>query len=313
MKRTFIILSLILICAISTYAQILKVTADGKVNINNVQENWGNYTFLLGGYNNLFTSDDGTHYMRFQIGTSNPRISGTGDCVVFYDGRTSVYNDIQIRNLYQYSDKRAKTNILPLSNALNIISGLKPITFNWINGNIRKSSDGIALKEIGFLAQDVEAILPEAVTQNEEGDKLVNYSAVIPLLTEAVKELTTKIEKLEQENDSLKSTSATSSKVKAAGFSVDNSGGSNNGTLYQNNPNPFSKSTQIKYFLPSTVSSASLCIYDLQGKQLKQLNILERGSSSKTISASEFLPGIYLYALIADGTEIDVKRMILTE
>jgi hypothetical protein len=39
----------------------------------------------------------------------------------------------------------------------------------------------------------------------------------------------------------------------------------------------------------------------------------QRGENSQLISGSEFEPGIYLYALIADGQEVDVKRMILTE
>jgi len=53
--------------------------------------------------------------------------------------------------------------------------------------------------------------------------------------------------------------------------------------------------------------------YDQQGKQLKQITISERGEGNQTILGSQFTPGIYLYALLADGKEIDVKRMILTE
>lgn len=315
MKRTIVILSLIFVWSIYSYSQTLKVTTDGKVNINNVQMNdpFG-YTLLVRGYNNIFTTDNGIHFLRFQVGTSNPRISGTGNCVVFYDGVTSTYNDVQVRNLYQNSDKKAKTNILPISNGLEKIIGLKPVTFNWINGDVRKSISGSSLSEIGFIAQDVEEILPEAVIEDEEGHKLVNYSAVIPLLTDAVKELSNKIETIEKENESLRNALVGSSKSKVTGLTIDDDTDvTSTGTLYQNNPNPFSKSTQIKYFLPNTVNVASLCIYDMQGKQLKQLNISERGNGSKIISASEFSAGIYLYALIADGKEIDVKRMILTE
>ena len=61
------------------------------------------------------------------------------------------------------------------------------------------------------------------------------------------------------------------------------------------------------------MGSALLCIYDLQGKQLRQIVLNERGQAALSLSASEFRPGIYLYGLIADGQEIDVKRMILTE
>jgi len=51
----------------------------------------------------------------------------------------------------------------------------------------------------------------------------------------------------------------------------------------------------------------------MQGSQLKQITLSSRGIGTKTISDSEFSAGIYLYALIADGKEIDVKRMILTK
>ena len=87
-----------------------------------------------------------------------------------------------------------------------------------------------------------------------------------------------------------------------------------NGTyLQQNIPNPFSQATQIKYYLPENVNTAYLCIYNLQGKQLKQVRLSQRGEGLEIIQGSQFAPGMYLYALIVDGHEVDVKRMILTK
>jgi hypothetical protein len=83
--------------------------------------------------------------------------------------------------------------------------------------------------------------------------------------------------------------------------------------LFQNTPNPFDQSTQIKYYLPATVKTAFLCIYDLQGVQLKQTTIQERGEGVYTLRGLELKAGIYLYSLIADGQEVDTKRMILTK
>ena len=71
--------------------------------------------------------------------------------------------------------------------------------------------------------------------------------------------------------------------------------------------------TQIKFYVPERVNTALLCIYDLQGKQLKQTVITQRGNGVETVYASEFAAGIYLYALIAEGNQVDVKKMILTE
>ena len=83
--------------------------------------------------------------------------------------------------------------------------------------------------------------------------------------------------------------------------------------LYQNQPNPFNLNTNISMFLPGDIVDATLYIYDLQGLQKKSIKIQDRGNVDITINASEFNPGMYIYALIADGSEIDTKRMILTD
>ena len=48
-------------------------------------------------------------------------------------------------------------------------------------------------------------------------------------------------------------------------------------------------------------------------KQLKNIPIIDRGNGSVLIQGSELLAGMYIYTLIADGKEVDTKRMILTE
>ena len=83
--------------------------------------------------------------------------------------------------------------------------------------------------------------------------------------------------------------------------------------LYQNAPNPFSQDTEIKFYIPENVKVAQLCIYNMQGTQIKQILITQRGEGLRWISGSELSAGMYLYALIADGKEVDTKRMILTK
>jgi hypothetical protein len=164
------------------------------------------------------------------------------------------------------------------------------------------------ITEFGFLAQELKEVFPELVTVDAKGNHFVNYIGLIPLIVEALKEQKQEIEELKKECG--RPVQRIEHEQTAAGLSVGETG---NAALFQNNPNPFSQSTQIKYYLPQNTGTAYLCIYDLQGKQLKQLAIAEHGEGAKIISASEFSAGIYLYALIADGKEIDVKRMILTE
>lgn len=169
------------------------------------------------------------------------------------------------------------------------------------------------MERIGFLAQEMEKIIPEVVRTSVNGTKAIAYTDLIAILVEGMKEQQSEIDSLKNEvaNLSIKSSSSLSKiQSNSTNSSYDEISPA---ALYQNAPNPFSQSTQIKYYLPKSVTKALLCIYDLQGKQLKQITINERGNGAQIISASEFSAGIYLYGLIADGNEVDVKRMILTK
>jgi hypothetical protein len=85
------------------------------------------------------------------------------------------------------SDARYKMNINPLSGALPLVQRLAGKTYYW-NQRAFPEQDLNDKKQIGFIAQEVEQVLPDAVSTDEKGFKSVNYIQVIPLLTEAVKE-----------------------------------------------------------------------------------------------------------------------------
>ena len=65
--------------------------------------------------------------------------------------------------------------------------------------------------------------------------------------------------------------------------------------------------------IPENVRVATVMIYNLEGKQMKNVQVSDRGQVSVKISGSELSAGMYLYALIADGKVVDTKRMILTQ
>ena len=99
-----------------------------------------------------------------------------------------------------YSDVRLKENITPLSNSIEAVKQLNPCSYNW------KSNQA---HDVGFIAQEVKAVFPEAV-DGEESDFYIDeetgrfYGAMglktdklIPLLTAALQEAIAKIETLE--------------------------------------------------------------------------------------------------------------------
>ena len=102
-------------------------------------------------------------------------------------------------NLVQTSDLRLKTNIATLENSLESVLKLRGVTFNW-----KKAEDG--KKQYGFIAQEVEEVFPDLVGTDSNGYKTLNYSGVIPVLTEAIKTQQDEIETLKNENAQLKTT-----------------------------------------------------------------------------------------------------------
>tara|TARA_B100001094_G_C18161917_1_gene789845 strand:+ start:954 stop:1625 length:672 start_codon:yes stop_codon:yes gene_type:complete len=86
------------------------------------------------------------------------------------------------------SDGRKKTNIHNIPNALDSVCSLQGVEYEWKD---KKSYDDRT--HHGFIAQDVEKVLPTAVLTDESGNKSVNYTEIIPVLTNAIKELTEKM------------------------------------------------------------------------------------------------------------------------
>jgi hypothetical protein len=82
------------------------------------------------------------------------------------------------------SDITLKHNLQPVSNPLEKISKLSGYTFNW-NHNDKPA--------VGVMAQEVEKVFPEMVATGTDGYKRVNYDALVPVLIEAIKELSSKI------------------------------------------------------------------------------------------------------------------------
>lgn len=97
--------------------------------------------------------------------------------------------------MYNYSDVKAKTNIRPSVYGLNTISLLRPVTYQFVGEKEMGRSSNL---EIGLIAQEVEKVLPSIVYTDDEGKKLINYVALIPVLIESIKTLQTEVNELKK-------------------------------------------------------------------------------------------------------------------
>jgi hypothetical protein len=110
------------------------------------------------------------------------------------DGRIDASNDIVA---YSTSDIRFKENIQRIPNALEKVNTLSGNTFTWKSDPELTILHGFEGNDVGIIAQEIEAILPDIVTTRDSGYKAVKYEKLVPLLIEAIKELTDKVNKLE--------------------------------------------------------------------------------------------------------------------
>lgn len=169
-------------------------------------------------YFNCLPASSGIKINAFQIGSASvPMVEPQWGNSAFLGGSGlnfwSVYSyNINYQNLLKFSDQRFKTNISELSQGINDIKLLNPVTYDTEMGidsttpEPRKSELIDNQKnQMGFLAQEVQTIFPNLVFYNVEADKyMLDYTGLIPVLVKAIQEQQTKIEELEAEIDLLK-------------------------------------------------------------------------------------------------------------
>ena len=144
------------------------------------------------------------------LGNSNAWYNGTS----FYIGSATlpsfgtyalqVSGDFKTDKIYHSSDRRWKKNIVTLDSALYKVQKLRGVSYDWRKDEFpnKHFSDG---KQIGVIAQEVEAVIPELVKTDADGFKAVEYANLVAYLIEAVKQQQQLIDKQTAEISALKS------------------------------------------------------------------------------------------------------------
>jgi hypothetical protein len=99
------------------------------------------------------------------------------------------------------SDRKFKENIKPIEDALNKVTAIGGKTFDWTDAYIAEhgGEDGyfVSKSDFGVIAQDVQAVFPQAVRTRDDGSLAVDYEKLSALAFAAIVELKSRVEKLE--------------------------------------------------------------------------------------------------------------------
>ena len=178
----------------------LSISHDGSDSI--IQESGTGALYLRSDHNVYVTKEDGsTLSADFNtVGSASfyhngsLRLRTLTDGVEVGDGASASNGELYVRGditAYYSSDRTLKDNIVPIPNALDKVISISGNTFDW-NASAKKEGS-----EVGVIAQEIEALgLPGITTIRDDGKYAVRYEKLVPLLIEAIKELSAKVDAL---------------------------------------------------------------------------------------------------------------------
>jgi hypothetical protein len=255
---------------------------------------------------------------RVGINLPNPVTNGVfnfgPNAGVFADFYLDVNGGVRAEGFWAFSDQKFKSDVQTIESPMDRIMKMRGTSYLFKGPSTPEGPKGYV--QLGFIAQELEQVVPEAVVKGSDGVYAVNYNSITPLLVEGIKEQQTTIQTLTDRVAELEKQLAQQTPGNTAPTGTFQGQLPVNpalGNLQQNVPNPFNQQTVINFNVAQNAGVAMITIYDLNGRQIRSEQINQRGAGQLVINANELSPGMYIYALIVDGKAADSKRMIVTE
>lgn len=188
----------------SPTSKVAKITQPGYYFWNG--SNWES----MGVNSNIYTSDGAITTSlasrNVDLNGKNLVFSGSGSVGIgtapSASAKLDVAGTVKASAIDYNSDERLKQNITEVKASNAIINKLRPVSYFW--NETGKKKGGNAQLQYGLVAQEVEKVLPNIVSTDNDGYKSVNYNELIPLLLQSVQEQGKKIEELQREIQQLK-------------------------------------------------------------------------------------------------------------
>lgn len=219
------------------------------------------------------------------------------------------------------SDAKLKKDVTTFENAMDKINQLQPRTYNFKTDEF-KYMNLPAEKQYGFIAQELEKVFPEMVRKvvqpidvdnKEKGNiefKAINYTELIPVLTQALKEQNSEIETLKAAMAEMKEM------MKSQGKSI-NSGAAGSDTKTNATkvyPNPSSGSSiTIEHFTTNEIP-VYVSITDIQGRQVsaKQFSPCAHCTNKFSMDVSTLSNGVYTVSILNNGKS-SVQKIVIAK
>lgn len=257
-----------------------------------------------------------------------------GEFNFFYNGGQSPVAKISTSGIYTGSDRRLKKNIRTYKEVLPDLAALQIATYQYLADKEQRTT-------LGLIAQDVAEVYPEIVSlaPNREGEMYysIDYSKTGVLALKAIQELQQQLALKNTDNDKLQARVKTLeaqnealqhrlSSIEAVLSQLQENCcrdvqeplriqpeviNKEHPFLRQNEPNPFTGATAIRYFIPQEVQKAMLQIVALDGSVLKQINITAKGAGQIELDARALSAGTYIYSLIIDNEVYESRQMVV--
>lgn len=229
------------------------------------------------------------------------------------NGVTYTYRISEIQK-YREPDKSKFTNILAtqangegMGSQLSSNTAMTDKEINdkqYQNELTKKEVEDANRKRVGFLAQDIQKVLPELVQTDENGVMSIDYIGFIPIIVESIKEIQKTIDNQNEIINDLQnrlSEKESSSLLRSTNSSTGDGASLNKAKLYNG------EAATVSYKLNRSFTTANLQIFDVTGKLLKNIK-LEIPENTINMNSNELGYGTFIYALVVDGQKMDTLK-----
>ena len=159
------------------------------------------------------------------------------------------------------------------------------------NANGKAGEEGHFRKHYGLEASQLKEVFPDLVIEDGEGDKYINYVEMVPILVQAVNELSAEVHVLRQQLG-IKQPSKTTAKNKKSKTNVE-------------------EANDIQLPVPTDACETTLNIYDTGGRLVQSAVITDRGQANLSVYTRGLSTGTYICTLIVDGKAQTTRKVLV--